>query len=294
MAQDASRQRLGKGLAALIGDLDEKHVDRKAEADRDVPIEWVRANANNPRRVFGEEELEELAGSIAEHGVVQPILVRPVKGEVDDGAEYEIIAGERRWRAAQRAGLERIPVLIRDVGDRQALELAIIENVQRTDLDPIDEANGYQQLIDGYGHSQTQLAQIIGKSRSHVANTLRLLKLPDRVRNMIRAGALTAGHARALITADDPDALAKIIADKGLSVRETERLAQQKHNGTVSSRAKAAPQKPAETVALERRLESALGLAVVVNDKGNGSGQVQIGYRTLEQLDEICRRLAGE
>ncbi|MEO1399359.1 MAG: ParB/RepB/Spo0J family partition protein, partial [Pseudomonadota bacterium] len=215
MADDASKKRLGRGLAALIGEMDKPVVPVASAAvtpdpaagggripdDRRVPIESVRRNPNNPRRVFAESELEELSGSIREHGIVQPILVRraPGEGQSDTKSEWEIIAGERRWRAAQRAGLHEVPIVIRDVDDKQALELAIIENVQRSDLNPVEEAQGYQQLMDQYAYKQAELGDVIGKSRSHVANTLRLLRLPGPVLSMVSSGTLSAGHARALI-----------------------------------------------------------------------------------------------
>ncbi|MCG6856532.1 MAG: ParB/RepB/Spo0J family partition protein [Salaquimonas sp.] len=297
MAEDNSRKRLGRGLAALIGDLDvpatATRAGQETRADRKVPIELIRANPANPRRFFNEEELGDLSRSIAEHGIVQPILVRPIREDADlGGARYEIIAGERRWRAAQKAGLHDVPVLIRDVEDRQALELAIIENVQRTDLNAIEEAQGYQQLIDEYDYSQADLGQVIGKSRSHVANTLRLMKLPEAVKRMVADGGLSAGHARALITVDNPQKLADRIVRDGLSVRQTEALAQAVSDAPKGGSAKKeVAQKSADTLALENRLGDLLGLKVDIHAKDNGSGELKIRYRTVEQLDEVCRRL---
>lgn len=301
MAEDNSRKRLGRGLAALIGDTEPAAVSLRSNpeirADRKVPVEHLRANPNNPRRNFGDAELSELARSIQEHGIVQPILVRSVRepGGMDaKGARFEIIAGERRWRAAQRAGLHEVPVVIREVEDRQALELAIIENVQRSDLNPLEEARGYQQLIDEYAYSQSDLGNVIGKSRSHVANTLRLLKLPEAVQDMVNSGALSAGHARALITAADPMLLAKRIIDDGLSVRQTEALTQEKQNSAMDVTAKhvrGLETKSADAAALERRLSDMLGLKVAVGWNADGTGDIRIKYRTIEQLESICRKL---
>ncbi|RVC13774.1 ParB/RepB/Spo0J family partition protein, partial [Mesorhizobium sp. M7A.F.Ca.CA.002.15.2.1] len=216
MSEDLSRKRLGRGLAALIGEIDRPAAPEKPgmSADGKVPIEFLTPNPKNPRRHFGDAELTDLAQSIREHGVVQPVVARPSPAQA---GRYEIIAGERRWRAAQRAGLSEIPVIIREVNDRTALELAIIENVQRTDLNAVEEALGYQQLIDEHGYTQADLGQVIGKSRSHVANTLRLLKLPDVIRDRLGDGALSAGHARTLVTAEEPAGLAKRIVEEGLS-----------------------------------------------------------------------------
>src|SRR5690606_13057180 len=216
--------RLGRGLAALIGDMATVEGARVTETGgvKKLPVEFIIANRANPRRTFDAEQLEDLTNSIREKGVMQPLLVRPS----GDPNIFEIIAGERRWRAAQRAGLHEVPVIVREVGDKEALELASIENVQRVDLNPLEEAIGYGQLIEQFGYTQQDLAQVIGKSRSHVANTLRLLKLPDDVRTMLARGELTAGHARTLITAEEPVALAQRIVSDGLSVREAETLSQ--------------------------------------------------------------------
>ncbi|MEZ5873007.1 MAG: ParB/RepB/Spo0J family partition protein [Nitratireductor sp.] len=296
MAEDNSKKRLGRGLAALIGELDQPAaVARDAvetRSDRRIPIEHIRANPANPRRHFNEDELADLTRSIGEHGIVQPILVRPVKGGDLGGAKFEIIAGERRWRAAQRAGLHEVPVILRDVEDKQALELAIIENVQRADLNAIEEAQGYQQLIDEYDYSQNDLALVIGKSRSHVANTLRLMKLPSGVRAMVADGQLSAGHARTLVTASQPEVLAEKIVRDGLSVRQAEVLAQQDGEQTGSKPGRAAgAARSADIEALEKRLGDVLGLKISIADNGKGGGDLKIRYRTLEQLDSVCRKL---
>jgi ParB family chromosome partitioning protein len=293
MADDASRKRLGRGLAALIGEIDQspEETSKPPASDRSLPIEFVVRNVGNPRREFQEEELQYLAGSIREHGILQPVVVRPRAGHE---GQYEIVAGERRWRAAQRAGLTEIPVIIRDVDDKTALELAIIENVQRSDLNPIEEAAGYQRLIDEYGYTQADLGDVISKSRSHVANTLRLLKLPDSVRDMVASGDLSAGHARTLVTATDPEALAALIVRDGLSVRQSEALAQ---SGETTSRKPssgggAAKLKDADTLALEKLLTDRLGLNVEISHGAKG-GEVRVKYRTLDQLDALCHRLQG-
>ncbi|MER9306719.1 ParB/RepB/Spo0J family partition protein [Mesorhizobium sp. M0293] len=295
MSEDLSRKRLGRGLAALIGEIDRPAAPEKPgmSADGKVPIEFLTPNPKNPRRHFGDAELTDLAQSIREHGVVQPVVARPSPTQA---GRYEIIAGERRWRAAQRAGLSDIPVIIREVNDRTALELAIIENVQRTDLNAVEEALGYQQLIDEHGYTQADLGQVIGKSRSHVANTLRLLKLPDVIRDMLVDGALSAGHARTLVTAEDPAGLAKRIVEEGLSVRQAEALAQMPAGGSNAREAKPAPsleQKDPDTLALEKLLTDTIGMIVSVEHKGKG-GVLRIAYRSLEQLDELCRRLKRE
>jgi ParB family chromosome partitioning protein len=258
---------------------------KKVDADRMVPIELVSRNPRNPRRSFNESELQDLANSIRQHGIVQPVVVRPRDGR------YEIIAGERRWRAAQLGGLVEIPVIVRDVDDRTALEIAIVENVQRSDLNPLEEALGYEQLIAEHGYTQNDLGEIIGKSRSHVANSLRLLKLPDPVRDMLAAGDLSAGHARALVTTSDPAALARTVVAKGMSVRDAERLAQNdiKAQSETATGPKSV-EKDSDTLALERTLSDALGLDVKINHKG-GTGQIRINYRSLDQLEEICRLL---
>ena len=291
MNDDPSKRRLGRGLAALIGEMDQP-IGAMAgrpnvSADRKVPIELVNRNPKNPRKNFAEAELQDLASSIRQHGIVQPVVVRPIAD-----SRFEIIAGERRWRAAQLAGLVDIPVIIRDVDDRTALELAIVENVQRSDLNPVEEALGYEQLIAEHGYTQNDLGEIIGKSRSHVANSLRLLKLPDQVRNMLFDGSLSAGHARALIPTSDPVALARTIVSRGMSVRDAEKLAQNdiKAQSNPEGSASKAQEKDADTLALERDLSDRLGLEVKVSHKGEG-GRLMIAYKSLEQLEEICRLL---
>ena len=284
--------RLGRGLAALIGDMATLEGARVAESSsggKRLPVEFLVANRANPRRDFDPDQLEDLTNSIREKGVMQPLLVRPSAGQPN---VYEIIAGERRWRAAQRAGLNDVPVIVRDVGDKEALELAIIENVQRADLNPLEEAQGYGQLMEQFGYTQQDLAQVIGKSRSHVANTLRLLKLPHDVRDMLARGELTAGHARALITADDPLALARRIVGGGLSVRAAEAMNQREAAPRRRDKAPPAPEQDADTAALEKRLSDALGLGVSVDHRDDG-GRLEIRYSTLEQLDSICLRLIG-
>ncbi|WP_417308999.1 ParB/RepB/Spo0J family partition protein [Devosia sp.] len=282
--------RLGRGLAALIGDMATMEGARLADSgsSKRLPVDFLVANRANPRHEFDPNQLEELTSSIREKGIMQPLLVRPT----EDPNMFEIIAGERRWRAAQRAGLHDVPVLIREVDDKEALELAIIENVQRVDLNPLEEAMGYEQLIEQFDYTQQDLAQVIGKSRSHVANTLRLMKLPTDVRDMVGRGELTAGHARTLITSEEPASLAKQIVDGGLSVREAEALSQKRDAPAVKKRGAEPAQKDADTLALEKRLSDALGLHVAIDHKDQG-GRIEIRYRTLEQLDGICVKLAS-
>ncbi|WHO77637.1 ParB/RepB/Spo0J family partition protein [Rhizobium leguminosarum] len=290
MNDDVSKRRLGRGLAALIGEMDQPvpvEAERIISADRMIPIEFVSRNPRNPRRFFDDAELHDLASSIRQHGIVQPIVVRTMSRD-----RYEIIAGERRWRAAQLAGLIEIPVIVRDVDDKTALEIAIVENVQRADLNALEEALGYEQLIAEYGYTQNDLGEIIGKSRSHVANSLRLLKLPDPVRDLLAAGSLSAGHARALVSTSDPAGLARTIVAKGMSVRDAEKLAQNniKAQSEPQQAALRRDQKDSDTLALERTLSDALGLEVAINHKAGG-GQIKISYKSLEQLEEICRLL---
>lgn len=282
--------RLGRGLAALIGEMPALEAARVADSSgsKKLPVDFIIANRANPRRTFDLEQLEELANSIREKGVMSPLLVRPTT----DPNIFELIAGERRWRASQRAGLHEVPVIIRDVSDKEALELAIIENVQRADLNPLEEALGYGQLIEQFEYTQQDLAQVIGKSRSHVANTLRLLRLPEDVREMVSSGSLTAGHARTLITVEDPSGLAQRIVADGLSVREAEALSQQRELPPKPGKARTESPADADTLALQRRLSDALGLTVGLNHTDKG-GKLEIRYKTLEQLDDICQRLTG-
>jgi ParB family chromosome partitioning protein len=286
------RSRLGRGLAALIGDIGaENATPERARNQRRVPIEFLKPNPRNPRKNFSDAELEELATSIKERGIIQPVVVRSVRGAKDS---FEIIAGERRWRAAQRAGLHEVPIVPLEATDSEALELAIIENVQRTDLNPLEEAGGYQALANEYKHSHEDIAKIVGKSRSHVTNTLRLLKLPEPVKAYINAGELSAGHARMLIGADDPEAMAREIVARGLNVRQVEALAKERAEERDASPGKKVVKKRAaknaDTVALERRLSNALGLTVTIDHRSKG-GALQIQYRSLDQLDEVVRRL---
>lgn len=292
MADDNSRKRLGRGLAALLGDMDtDAEAVERARSQRRVPVEFVSANPNNPRRSFGAEELEDLTRSVREKGIVQPILVRPQPGKPLEENRYEIIAGERRWRAAQQAGLHEIPVLIQTVNDKEALELAIVENVQRSDLNPVEEARGYQQLLDGFDYTQQDLATVIGKSRSHVANTLRLLKLPEKVQSLLQAGDLTAGHAKILVTASDPGALAERIIQGDMSVRAAEELVRDAADNVPKKAASPAPAKDADTQALENSLSEVLGLLVDLRHKPNGNGELRIKYKTLDQLDHVTAKL---
>ncbi|WP_293677472.1 ParB/RepB/Spo0J family partition protein [uncultured Phenylobacterium sp.] len=284
-----NRRGLGRGLSALLGEVEEiPHAVAPAAGVREIPIELIQRNADQPRQHFDEADLAELAASIRDKGVLQPILVRPSRRA--DG-EYEIVAGERRWRAAQKAGLQLIPALVRELEDNEAFEIAIIENVQRTDLNPIEECNAYSALMGRLQITQEEAARRVGKSRSHVANTLRLSGAPAGVQAHVLAGRLSAGHARALLGAADPELLADQIVAHGLSVRDTEALV--RGEGASASRKASGPKKrtkDADTAALEVDLEEALGMSVDVTDRG-GVGEVRIRYATLEQLDEICRRL---
>jgi ParB family chromosome partitioning protein len=288
------RPRLGRGLAALIGDAgSEAAATDRARTQRLVPIEFLRPNPRNPRKDFNDSELEDLSASIKERGILQPILVRTITGVAD---AYEIVAGERRWRAAQRASVHDVPVILIEADERTALEIAVIENVQRADLNPLEEAMSYEQLGTEFGYSQGDLARIIGKSRSHIANTLRLLKLPKLSRRMLAEGHLSAGHARALLAVGDPDAVARRIADQGLTVRDVERIAQKEAGSAGQAPASgkangAAYEKDADTRALEKELSDALGLTVSIEGRGE-RGEVRIRYKDLEQLDALCARLA--
>jgi ParB family transcriptional regulator, chromosome partitioning protein len=287
MADDGARSRLGRGLAALMGDVGvESQAVERARHQRKVPIEFIRANPRNPRRMFSDSELDELSASIRERGIIQPIVVR---GRGADS--FEIIAGERRWRAAQRAGLHEVPVVVLDVTDGEALELAIIENVQRTDLNPLEEAAGYQMLADEFKHSQEDIAKVAGKSRSHVANTMRLLKLSDAVKAYITSGKLTAGHARMLVGQPNAEELAEEIVRRDLNVRQVEAMARKSGREQAREVKRTGRMKDADTEALEQRLADALGLHVTIEHRDNGSGTLSVRYRTLEQLDEVVRRL---
>jgi ParB family transcriptional regulator, chromosome partitioning protein len=284
----ADHSRLGRGLASLMGDVgEETTAPEQGRKARRAPIENLRANPRNPRRAFSETELNELADSIRERGIIQPIVVRSVRGEPDN---FEIIAGERRWRAAQRAGLHEVPVAVVEATDAQALEFAIIENVQRADLNAIEEATGYLALMEEFNHSQDEVAQIVGKSRPHVANTLRLLKLSEPVQALVASGQLSAGHARMLVGQPNALELAQDIVKRGLNVRQVE--AAMRKDGHAQSREVAGTSraKDADTKALERRLSDALGLDVTVDHRGQG-GTLHIKYRDLDQLDGVLRKL---
>jgi len=286
-------KRLGRGLAALLGDNapPAAAADRAQRTPRRLPVAFLRPNPANPRKAFNPADLDDLTASVKERGVVQPLIVRPVPGTTD---AYEIIAGERRWRASQRAGLHDVPVIVREASDKESLEIAIIENVQRADLNALEEARGYKQLIDQYGYSQNEMADVIGKSRPHIANTLRLLNLPEKVQEYILDGRLTAGHARALLTLDDPLAAAERIIAEGLSVRAVEKIdAAGGRKKGVGGRKSKAEAKDADTRALEKSLSDLLGLAVSIDHEGASGGTVTITYKTLEQLDDVCRRLRG-
>jgi ParB family chromosome partitioning protein len=291
MMDNARRSRLGRGLASLIGepaDAPATTPERARGAQR-LPVEFLRPNPRNPRRNFADAELDELASSIKQRGVIQPILVRALAGA---GREVEIIAGERRWRAAQRAGVHEVPVLVIEANDSQALEIAIVENVQRADLNALEEAAGYQSLVTEFGYSQDVVAKTVGKSRSHVANTLRLLKLPEPVKAHIHAGRLSAGHARMLVGQDNAEALAEQIVARGLNVRQVEALAQDRaaRAGKAARRPRGQIAKDADTVALEKRVSDALGLDVSIDHRGE-AGVLHVRYRNLDQLEEVLRRL---
>jgi len=287
------RRGLGRGLSALLGEAGTAVDDAEAPGGagaREAPIELIRRNPDQPRRQFPDAELDELATSIREKGILQPILVRPAPGA---SGEFQIVAGERRWRAAQRAGLRTVPVLVRELDDLEVLEFGIIENVQRADLNPLEEALGYKALVERFGRTQEAVAQTVGKSRSHVANAMRLLALPDEVQEHILAGRLTAGHARAVAAAIDPAGLAKQVVDSGMSVRQAEALARREGAAPETKSAKPGGKrraKDADTRALEADLAEVLGLEVEIIDRG-GAGELRIGYQTLEQLDDLCRRL---
>ena len=296
---DENRPRLGRGLAALIGDAsaDIARPDAPRAPQRKVPIEFLRPNPRNPRKQFDEEHLQELTDSIRARGLIQPIVVRALPQMPD---VYEIIAGERRWRAAQRAGVHDVPIHLVEANDQEALELAIVENIQRADLNPIEEAGGFDQLMREFAYTQADLAKVLGKSRSHVANTLRLLQLSPSLKAKVGSGLLSAGHARALLSVRDPEAVAEMIISKGLSVRDVERIVQEEAEGVMpplerksrgaAGKGQAPAQKDADTRALEKTLTDALGLLVEIDHHGE-SGEMRIRYSTLEQLDGLCHRL---
>ena len=285
------RRGLGRGLSALLDEAETASTPegRRAVGALDIPIELIRRNPEQPRRRFAEEELGELAASIGKRGVLQPILVKPLP---DTDGEYQIVAGERRWRAAQQAGLRAIPALVRDLDELEAMEVAIIENIQRTDLNALEEARGYAAMSERFNRSAETIAGIVGKSRSHVANTLRLMRLPAAVQEHLEAGRLTAGHARALLDLDEAEDLAARIVKQGLNVRQAEAMGRRARARTsrVDHSARAPRPKNADTRSLESDLADVLGLEVEIRDV-EGAGEVRIRYTTLEQLDDLCRRL---
>lgn len=295
MADKKKQRGLGRGLSALMADVTEETTRQEAgseprRADLVVPIERIEPNPDQPRRDFTPEQLEDLSNSIREKGVIQPLIVRK---KADD--RYEIVAGERRWRASQMAQLHELPIIVRDYDDTEVLEIAIIENIQRADLNPVEEAMGYRQLMQKFGHTQEKVSEALGKSRSHIANLMRLLNLPDDVQVMLREGHLSAGHARALVTSDNASELARKVVKDGLSVRQTEKLAK-KTGSLVEQNKKSRPKthKDADTVALEGDLSANLGMKVAVDHVSGGeNGKITITYQTLDQLDELCRILSA-
>lgn len=293
MSEKKERRGLGRGLSALMADvhLDQARAeDAPRRADMKLPIERIEPNPDQPRRSFDTNALEELAASIRVKGVIQPLIVRahPSKPE-----HYEIVAGERRWRAAQIAQLHELPVIVRSFSDTEVLEIAIIENIQRAELNPLEEALGYRQLMDRFGHTQEKMAEALSKSRSHIANLLRLLNLPDELQELLRDGQLSAGHARALLTAVDPIGLARKVVSQGLSVRETERLAKKPAAETKSMPKARNSEKDADTRALEADLSAASGMKVAIDHKATGAGKLTIDYKNLDELDAICQMLSN-
>ena len=290
MAEEG-KSRLGRGLAALIGEVGDEIgvIERARGGQKKIPVEFLRPNPRNPRKAFEDGELQELTQSVKDRGIIQPIVVRPVGGEQDS---YEIVAGERRWRAAQKAGLHEVPVVVVNIDDKTSLEYAILENVQRADLNPIEEAEGYSRLMAEFSYTQENLSKIIGKSRSHIANMMRLGDLPPPVKSLLVERKLTAGHGRALLAVRDPIAVAKKVLDEGLSVRQVEEIAQgdQSMPKLETKSAKPRAEKDPDTRALERALQDVLGLTVTIDHKGQG-GELRIRYKTLDQLDGLCRRL---
>lgn len=286
---DLKKKGLGRGLNALFGDEEDTSTTPEQTNNsnrRMMPIEWLSANPDQPRRVFKKEAIDELADSIRQHGIIQPILVRPIP---EAGNRYEIVAGERRWRASQQAQLHEVPVTIQYLTDEAVLELGLIENLQREDLSPLEEAEAYQQLMNRFGHTQERVADAVGKSRSHIANMVRLLGLPEIVKTYLREGKLSAGHARTLVTASDPVAMAKAMVEGGLNVREAEALSN-RQKGKAKKKLKVA-NKDTDTVALEREMTNRLGMPIVIDSKGKG-GRVTISYSSLDQLDELLKRLS--
>ena len=279
-----SKKGLGRGLSSLMGEsATEELQSQSTSGDLKIAISKLRPSSIQPRRLFDKNSINELAESIKSKGLVQPILVRPSKSEV---GEYEIIAGERRWRAAQIAQLHELPAVVKNLDDVEALEMAIIENVQRADLSPIEEAAGYKKLMEQYNHTQEALSPIVGKSRSHIANIIRLLNLPASIQDMISQGIITSGHARAIMNSAFPEQLAKKIVDENLSVRQAESLVKEKKTKLTKNKLK-----PADTVDLEQRLTELLGLEVVISDNGKRGGSIKVKYKTLDQLELITSKL---
>ncbi|MCF4166821.1 ParB/RepB/Spo0J family partition protein [Zavarzinia compransoris] len=295
MADDSRKKGLGRGLSALMGEVREAVTPppgaapgEKPRGLRELPIEQLQANPNQPRKRFTPEALEDLVASIKSHGILQPILVRRLGPE-----RYEIIAGERRWRAAQSARLHQVPVVVKDFTDVEVMEVALVENIQRADLTAIEEALGYQRLIEDFGHTQDAIAQIVGKSRSHIANMLRLLSLPAAVKDLVDRGDLSAGHARALIGLADAPALAQRAVEQGLTVRQMEDLAKKAKNPNAApSGGQGGGAKDADTMELEGNLSAAIGLPVAIAHKGDAGGSITIRYHTLDELDRICGKLS--
>ena len=277
-----SKKGLGRGLSSLMGE-SASEESQSSSGDLKIAISKLRPSSIQPRRLFDKNSISELAESIKSKGLVQPILVRPSKSEV---GEYEIIAGERRWRAAQIAQLHELPAVVKNLDDVEALEMAIIENVQRADLSPIEEATGYKKLMEQYSHTQEALAPIVGKSRSHIANIIRLLNLPASIQDMISQGIITSGHARAIMNSAFPEELAKKIVDENLSVRQAESLVKEKKTKPTKNKLK-----PADTLDLEQRLTELLGLDVVISDNGKRGGSIKVKYKTLDQLELVTNKL---
>ncbi|MFK7941718.1 MAG: ParB/RepB/Spo0J family partition protein [Paracoccaceae bacterium] len=295
MARKSDRKALGRGLSALLGDTNTPVPAPAGVADpvlgaTEIPIDLIRANPNQPRKTFKKEDLDDLAASIKGHGIIVPVLLRPDPG---DKGHYQIVAGERRWRAGQLAGIHKIPAVVQELDDKATLELAIIENVQRVDLDPIEEAQGYTQLLETFGYTQDELSKAIGKSRSHLTNVLRLLTLPDRVVDMVRDGRLSSGHARAIMKAPAPLTLAERAVSEGLSVRQIENLAREDPIERISAPVHAKPTKDADTRQREGDLTAAIGMRVTIDHRADGQGgQLSVRYKTLDDLDALCRKLA--
>ena len=281
---NTSKKGLGRGLSSLMGeDANNETISQTSYSDTKIPLSKLKPSSIQPRRIFDKNSINELADSIKSKGLVQPILVRPSKNNLD---EFEIIAGERRWRAAQIAQLHELPAIVKNLDDAEALEMAIIENVQRADLSPIEEAAGYKKLMEQYNHTQEALAPIVGKSRSHIANIIRLLNLPVSIQDMITEGIISSGHARAIMNSAFPEQLAKKIVDENLSVRQAERLAKNSKNKVTKIKLK-----PTDTIDLERKISEIIGLEVIISDNGKRGGNIKIKYKTLDQLELVTSKL---